>query len=122
MPTAESNDLGRIVRAIRRRRGWTQRELAEIAGVSTSYIVSLENGRRGRRPTPSVVRRLAHAFEMDPVDLIDPPASLAPRKSPVLEALWADPTLDDASRVKLAELYERVANEDGIEAFGSPPS
>ena len=37
-------DLGRAIRTYRRRRGWTQAELAEWLRVSRATVVSLERG------------------------------------------------------------------------------
>lgn len=38
-------DIGRAVRAERKAQGYTQTELAELCGVSLSFISSLENGK-----------------------------------------------------------------------------
>lgn len=37
--------LGSAVRTVRRRRGWSQAELARHADVSRQWVVALENGR-----------------------------------------------------------------------------
>lgn len=47
---------------MRRRRGWTQEELADRAGASQSQISAWEDGRR--RPNIDSVGKLARAFEM----------------------------------------------------------
>jgi transcriptional regulator with XRE-family HTH domain len=53
--------LGLIVRALRRRRGWTQRRLAELAQVSRSAIARIERGGSDDF-TGALVRRVAVAL------------------------------------------------------------
>jgi transcriptional regulator with XRE-family HTH domain len=59
------------LRAVRRSRALSQRQLAELAGVSANTVRSLESGRRGAYPV--TVRRLASALEVSPVDLVREP-------------------------------------------------
>ena len=42
--------LGREVRKLRLKRGWTQRELETRAGLGSNYVSRLESGRRGGTP------------------------------------------------------------------------
>ncbi|AWT52302.1 helix-turn-helix domain-containing protein [Mycolicibacterium smegmatis] len=61
-------DLGLPMRrAIRRTQGLRREEVAEIAGVSTDYIVRLEQG-RGLRPSAEVVEALAGALRLSPAE------------------------------------------------------
>lgn len=61
-------DLGLPMRrAIRRTPGLRREEVAEIAGVSTDYIVRLEQG-RGLRPSAEVVEALAGALRLSPAE------------------------------------------------------
>jgi tetratricopeptide (TPR) repeat protein/transcriptional regulator with XRE-family HTH domain len=55
--------FGDVVRAHRRRAGWTQEELAEKTGLSVRSIGKLEAGRIAA-PRPPTVRLLADAFEL----------------------------------------------------------
>ena len=57
------------LRAARRRRGLTQRELAALAGTGAGTVADLESGRRGAYPT--TVRRIADALNTDVVRLIE---------------------------------------------------
>ena len=52
----------------RRRRGLTQRELGELAGVAHTTVQRLES--LGRGAYPSTVRKLALALEVEPADLV----------------------------------------------------
>jgi DNA-binding XRE family transcriptional regulator len=45
----------------------TVRELAKLAGVATQTIVNIEHGRH--KPMKSVMRRIALALDVDPLDV-----------------------------------------------------
>lgn len=59
--------LGEIVREFRRRAGFTQRELADLAGLSIAVLRDVEQGRVAK-PRPATVRRLADALELSSSD------------------------------------------------------
>lgn len=52
------------IREARKRRGWTQEQLAEKAGVDQSTISDLETG-KSATPTFDVVMRVAGALRLD---------------------------------------------------------
>lgn len=52
--------------AVRRRRGYTQEQLAALAGISRVHLARLETGSRGKRPHPDRVKSLAAALQVDP--------------------------------------------------------
>ena len=52
----------------RRRRGLTQRQLGELAGVAHTTVQRLESQARGAYP--QTVRKLAIALGVEPVDLV----------------------------------------------------
>ena len=52
----DKNEFGRLVRAYREQRGWTQEELAERWGHSRAYISQIEGGRRKVDSTAQLVR------------------------------------------------------------------
>ncbi len=54
--------------AHRRRRGLTQRQLGELAGVAHTTVQRLESLNRGAYP--QTVRKLATALGVEPVDLV----------------------------------------------------
>ena len=43
-------DLGPAIKSIRKARGWTQAQLAQLWGVTINFISQVENGRRGVAP------------------------------------------------------------------------
>jgi transcriptional regulator with XRE-family HTH domain len=68
---------GELVRTVRRRRGLTQRELAERAGTSQPVVSAYEHRRRD--PTVGTLRRLIEASGERLVIHADLPASDLPR-------------------------------------------
>ena len=56
-------EFGEQVRDLRKRRGWTQEELAQAAGRHWTYIGGIERGERNI--TLQVVSDLAHALGVD---------------------------------------------------------
>ena len=60
--------VGRNVERIRRKKGLTQEQLAEVSGFSQQYISSLERGRRN--PTIITLYELATALGVSHLDLV----------------------------------------------------
>src|SRR5438477_240075 len=75
-------DLGRRIATLRRAHGWSQRRLAEAAGVSHGYVALLE---LGRLPSPGKFRldAVARALNLRTSDaLLAPTAPLPTRQAP----------------------------------------
>ena len=62
--------VGRNAARLRKQRGLTQEQLAEISGLSQQYISGLEQGRRN--PTIVTVYELAQALRVSHLDLLRP--------------------------------------------------
>jgi DNA-binding XRE family transcriptional regulator len=60
--------LGRAVEFARRRRGWTQDQLADRADLNRGYLGGIERGERN--PTLDIIVKLAAALDMRLSDLI----------------------------------------------------
>jgi ribosome-binding protein aMBF1 (putative translation factor) len=56
-------ELGRDVRQLREKRGWSQSELAKAAGMTQSAVARFEAG--GTVPTLPVLDRIARAIDAD---------------------------------------------------------
>ena len=56
-------ELGRAVRDLRERRGWSQSQLADAAGMTQSAVARFEAG--GTVPTLPVLERLAQALDVE---------------------------------------------------------
>lgn len=101
--------FGSFVEAVRRSRGLTQRQLAEISGIEQSNISAIENGRRV--PTAATLHRLLYAcgFELtatagERVIACPPPAG-----DPLVDDLFAVDAIDESPTVTPdTPLRERV--------------
>ena len=71
--------LGKRVREIRKRRGLTQAQLAEIVGLSDNFISMIERGTG--HPTLEVVGRIANVLEVDLPELFEKRAALSRREA-----------------------------------------
>jgi transcriptional regulator with XRE-family HTH domain len=60
------------VKDIRRRKGWSQKDLAEESGVGQDTISGIESGRH--EPRPSTLRKLADALDVEVADFFREPA------------------------------------------------
>ena len=107
-PTKETAKLGGKVRALRRREGLSQSDLAERLGVSASYLNLIENN---HRPLPAALLfRLAEVFGVDVNTFAgDDDATLG---SDLLEA-FSDP-LFEASPLKDADVRELVTASPAV--------
>jgi XRE family transcriptional regulator, regulator of sulfur utilization len=54
--------LGRRIRQLRDRKGWTQEQLAEHADIQKTYLAETENGKRN--PSLKHLQKLAKAFHV----------------------------------------------------------
>jgi transcriptional regulator with XRE-family HTH domain len=60
--------MGRKIRLLREKRGWTQQQLADMTGIGRVHVSELENGKReaGLR----MLEKLAASFEIIISDLL----------------------------------------------------
>lgn len=70
MPKArEAAIFGEIVRGVRKEHAWTQEDLAERAGLTTTYVGQVERG--DKVPSLTVVLKLAMALEVTPSAMLE---------------------------------------------------
>ena len=63
--------FGKEIRALRKTKGLTQRQLAEQVGVDFTYISKIENDRVDHTPSIKTIRRLAEALNADELELME---------------------------------------------------
>jgi transcriptional regulator with XRE-family HTH domain len=68
-------ELGRSVRSLRERKGWSQSQLARAAGMTQSAVACFKAG--GTVPTLPVLERLTHALDADLVVAVNPRSDVA---------------------------------------------
>ena len=64
-----SKQFGAIVRKLRVKGGWSQEELAELAGLHRTYISGIERGIRN--PTLTIIVQIADALKVTPATLLN---------------------------------------------------
>jgi transcriptional regulator with XRE-family HTH domain len=64
----EAEIFGKRLRQLRLDAGWTQEQLAERAGITTTYTSDLERGTKV--PSLTIVLRISRAFRMPVADLL----------------------------------------------------
>lgn len=60
--------LGANVRRIRIKRGWSQEDLADAAGLHRTYVSGIERG--VRNPTLTIIVQIADALRVPPATLL----------------------------------------------------
>ena len=101
------------VKEIRRRKGWSQKDLAEESGVGQDTISGIESGRH--EPRPSTLRKLADALDVEVADFFREPAvpfDEAPGETgPAVVAVGA--TREEATEKLEQQLYSpaRIAQD-----------
>ena len=66
--SVEAEIFGKRLRQLRLDAGWTQEQLAEAAGITTTYTSDLERGTKV--PSLTIVLRISRAFRMSVADLL----------------------------------------------------
>ena len=64
----EAEIFGKRLRQLRRDAGWTQEQLAEAAGITTTYTSDLERGTKV--PSLTILLRLSRALAIPVADLL----------------------------------------------------
>jgi transcriptional regulator with XRE-family HTH domain len=59
-----SGSFGDLLSRCRQQGGWTRRDIAEAAGISTQFVTYLESGER--HPSTDTVQRLITAMDLPP--------------------------------------------------------
>jgi transcriptional regulator with XRE-family HTH domain len=66
--SVEAEIFGKRVRQLRLDAGWTQEQLAEAAGITTTYTSDLERGTKV--PSLTIVLRMSRAFRISAAELL----------------------------------------------------
>lgn len=80
------------IKELRLARGWTQEQLADLAGTNKGYISQLESGKR--EPSAETLRSLATAFNVEAVHMIE------------------SSTPTDAATVRMLMIFEQLSPDD----------
>lgn len=107
--TSPGGALGEWIKSSRTAQGMSQRELADRAGLSRSYLCDIERG-RGTKPSVESLDGIASALGVDRTELL----RVAGILEPVLEPE------ESARERKLIAVYRGLSerNRQALEAFG----
>ncbi|ATH93270.1 transcriptional regulator [Bacillus glycinifermentans] len=62
--------IGKVIRMYRKRKGYSINQLADIAGVSKSYLSKIERGVH-RNPSVEFLKKISHALKVELKELFD---------------------------------------------------
>ena len=117
----DESEIGKRLQNLRRSRMWTQRRLAEEAGVSPTTVSGIETGRLSK-PHFGTVCKLARVLGVDPQVLLSGEEPLQQEEASALLSLrWArsveegefEQGLEEASLEKLQSLSGQLKDERG---------
>jgi len=63
-------EIGHQIRELRKQKHLTQRQLAQMANINFTYLSKIENGRLSHTPSIATLRDLAHALDVDELELL----------------------------------------------------
>jgi transcriptional regulator with XRE-family HTH domain len=112
--------FGERLREIRKEKGMTLREVAELAGIDFTYLSKIENNRIPYTPAVGTIRQLAEALKVDSIDLLTLAGKLPKELEPLRTNQQARRFFDRAAKVAspgdwkafLDLLEERQAKRD----------
>lgn len=87
--------VGKRLRAIRKKRGYTQEQLAEMAGISPQHCSGIETG--GAKVSLPALIQICNALEVTPDEVLldSVPAAAKPGLMREVEAVFSDATPDE---------------------------
>lgn len=87
--------IGKRLRAIRKRKGYTQEELAERASISAQHCSGIETG--GAKVSLAALIRLCNALDSTPNDVLfdSVPVAAKPELLREIELVFSDASLDE---------------------------
>jgi transcriptional regulator with XRE-family HTH domain len=103
-----------VLKELRRRRGWSQRELAEESGVGQDTVSGIESGRH--EPRPSTLRKLAAALDVEVADFFREPALPKVEPPPLSESLSGGGAEQERSP-ETARIFDEVGEDDPFDGL-----
>ncbi len=96
-----TSDFGKLLKALRKQKKLSQKELAALSGISASYLSRMENSQRNA-PHPTVLKKLARPLGLDEYQALCMAGYVQPETGsypvPKVSSHWhsliADPSID----------------------------
>lgn len=102
-------ELGSFIREQRQAAELSGRNLAKRAGVSNPYLSQIERGLR--KPSAEILQSIAKALRISAETLYVKAGILEERKSDLVAAIMADPSLSETHKRTLLEVYRSFVTE-----------
>ncbi|WP_046225578.1 helix-turn-helix domain-containing protein [Paenibacillus dauci] len=107
----DNSSFGSYLKQIREQKNWSINQLADLAGISTSQISRIENGKRGV-PKPQTIEKITRALNVPYAEMMDRAGYLRPEENQQTPE-WAN------SRDKRD--FKKMLEEDGELMFDGVP-
>ena len=95
----ETMRFGERLREIRKEKGMTLRDVAELAGIDFTYLSKIENDRIPYTPAADTIRQLAEALKVDSLELLTLADKLPKELEPLRTNQQARRFFDRAAKV-----------------------
>jgi len=121
------HDLGEYLKEQRQSAQLSLRQLSEVAGISNPYISQIERGLK--KPSAEILQSLAKGLRISAESLYVRAGILQERSNDggaravdVIDAVLADPKLNDRQRAVLLDVYESFLGEPAASRASAPKS
>jgi transcriptional regulator with XRE-family HTH domain len=107
-------DIGEYIKQQRNNAKISLRQLSKLAGVSNPYLSQIERGLR--RPSAEILQQIAKGLRISAEALYVQAGILdLPKGGPVVDAVRADPTLNERQKQVLLDVYESFRRENATQ-------
>ncbi|WP_046213130.1 helix-turn-helix domain-containing protein [Paenibacillus wulumuqiensis] len=107
----DNSSFGSYLKQIREQKNWSINQLADLAGISTSQISRIENGKRGV-PKPQTIEKIARALGVPYAEMMDRAGYLRPEENQQTPE-WAN--------ARDRRDFKKMLEEDGELMFDGVP-
>ena len=108
-----SDEFGKMLKSLRKKRGLTLADLSDLSGISISYLNRLEKGER-KSPGFTKILKLAKVLKVDPASLVGSDLNMTDKPVSISELLFSaqiehhDEILTASQKELLVEIIETV--------------
>lgn len=108
-----SDEFGKMLKSLRKKRGMTLADLSDLSGISISYLNRLEKGER-KSPGFTKILKLAKVLKVDPASLVGTDLNMSDKPMSISELFFNhtvenhDVVLDSQTKALLVEIIETV--------------
>lgn len=105
-------EFGAYLKELRILQNLSTHKLAELSGVSQSYISHVESGRKKNVPSPDILKKIAKPLDINPVILIEKAGHLSGLSDIEKERLSVNYDLQDQAQPLIDRIFKTIAKGD----------